>query len=227
VTYLNFFLTANRSASIFTLLSTVLLGIKIFLLNSIPAFSGVVYELGVVLDGLLISIIASYIFYLFTVHLKELNTKRLTYPYLYRKTFFVISECEKILRDIERQANMELMLDEITSEELKFALSKISFDSSAPLKIGPIQANWKQYLDYHEDRTKNIVSQLFSRIGFLEPEHIVMLDAIQESPHINTGSSLRSFLIGNPDLSAYGATLYHYCEKCLELKKYMEKRENP
>lgn len=227
MTYLNFFLTANRSASIFTLISVVLLGIKIFLLNPIPAFSGVVYELGVILDGLLVSIIASYVFYLFTVHLKELNAKRFTYPYLYGKTICVIDECEKILRDVGEQANMKLMLDEITLEELKFALSKISFESSAPRMIGSIQANWRQYLDYHEERTKNIVAQLFSRINFLEPEHIVMLDAIQESPHINIGSHLRSFLIGNPDLSAYSATLYHYCKKCLELKKYMEKQATP
>lgn len=225
--YFNFFRTANKAASISTLISLITLFVKVVFLNPIPSASTQIYDLGVVVDAILTSVIASYIFYLFSVHLKEVKDRKLLSPYLDGKTYSVIGGCEMLLSELGKQTGVVLTLERVDSTILKEALSKISFESSAPHMIGSIQANWYQYFDYHEANTRDAISRLLARMTFLEPEFIVLLDAIQESPHIKLGSTLRGFLFRNPDLSAYVGTLVHYCKQCLALKDYMKESKCP
>lgn len=225
--YFSFFRTANKAATLSTLISLIALFIKIVCLNPLPSATAQIYDLGVVVDAILTSVIASYIFYLFSVHLKEVRDKQLLSPYLDGKTYSVIGGCEMLLAELGKQTGVVLTLEKIDGTILKDALSKISFQSSAPLMIGSVQANWYQYFEYQEANTKDAISRLLARMTFLEPEFIVLLDAIQESSHIKIGSTLRDFLLRNPDLSAYAGTLVHYCKQCLALKDYMKESKCP
>lgn len=74
--YFDFFRTANRAASISSLASLIALLGKVIFLNPIPASTPQIYDVGVVADAVLTSIVGSYIFYLLVVHLKETEDKK-------------------------------------------------------------------------------------------------------------------------------------------------------
>jgi hypothetical protein len=77
---IKFISTAPRLLNILALSSLVLLIAKILVLNDIKELFNGAYELGVVLEAVLASILASYIFYMVVVHLREFKDRKYIYP---------------------------------------------------------------------------------------------------------------------------------------------------
>jgi hypothetical protein len=223
--YFDFFRTANRAASISFLTSLIALLVKVIFLNPIPASTPQIYDLGLVADSLLTSIVGSYIFYLLVVHLKETEDKKMLAPYLKSKANSLVGKCEMLLIRIGQRSERSLELSNLKLEDLSYALSKFNLLSDAPHMVGAFQSNWSLFFDYHEDYSKNDISDLLGKMIFLDAEFIKLVLALEESEHMKIGAILRKAYVNHPDLSVYAKTLFEYCQQCLALKIYMQEKQ--
>lgn len=214
--------TAFKPANWLTAIAFWLLTLKIVALNPIPASSEAVYELGVLCDAILTSIIASYIFYLFVVHIKELEDQSIIGPYIKQRTNRIIGECEQQLREIGHACNCTLELDSLTESTLQQALSKIAPYSAAPLVIGRIgnNANWYQYFDFHKTRTRESISRIMAQIIYVDSQLIRLVAEIDDCSHFSVVQFLASTPTSNTNLDALSNTFFDYCQRCAALKQY-------
>lgn len=217
-----FIKTVPVEANVLAAAAAIALLVKIFVCNKLPeAFEGA-YELGIVIEGLLASIIASYIFYLFVVHLKTRSDQAVLYPYLSKHSNRIVGECVGQLAEISKTSGVTLNLPQLSEESVRLALGKIPPYSQAPLIIDQAgtYANWFQYFVFHNNRTKDSIRKLFDQLPFLEATHIRLISAIDDCPHFYGLDAVRGFKVRNPDLSTWASAFYGYCALCRELQSY-------
>lgn len=217
---LRFFRTASHGANFLFVAATIVLLIKILLLNLYPTYIYGVYELGMMFEAILASIIASYIFYLLVVHLKEQSDKDTLQPYIGKYSRNVVSDCVRLLCAISEASRTHLDLSRSSEIDLRNALSKIPPQSGAPMQIAAQttqQANWNQYLTHCQQNTDSSIRKLFAQLRFLEAEHVAKLTAVDDCSFIARFHTLQSVLAKNPNLSAWTNPIFRYCQLCLEL----------
>lgn len=128
--YLLFFRTIPLAVNLILLVSFVALCIKVLWLNTIPAPMEWMVSFGLIVEGILTSIIASYVFYLFVVHYPEHQKCKAVIP-------VVASRCQRIgnySRSIANHVYREAELNELESlyprkldfEKLEIALRTIA-----------------------------------------------------------------------------------------------------
>jgi hypothetical protein len=217
------FKSASAAATSLTAWSAVILLLKIFLLNQWPAPFDFFYDFGVLSDAILTSIIASYVFYLIVIHLKELNDQETILPYVDAHTMRIVSECEQQISDIAKLSGVPLQLESLTVQSLTAALTAIAPYSAAPLVLGAVgnHANWFQYFDFHKQRTKESISKVLAQLIYLNAKHVSLLVAIDDCAHFSIVQHFLFHKIGNPDLSSFASTFHEYCQHSLMLKKYV------
>ena len=103
-----FFRTIPRSLNWLAAFSLTVLLLKVFLLNKISEPIAGMSELGVIVEGILGSVIASYVFYLIVVHLKELADKRVIYPHVTKWACRVVGDCNSQLSAVSIQIEAPL-----------------------------------------------------------------------------------------------------------------------
>lgn len=220
--------SADRGATRLAVTALAALVVKALILNQLPAPVAQVYDLGVIADAVLASIVASYIFYLLVVHLKESNDRATLAPYLDRHTNRVVGDCESQLSELAKASGTALSLDTLTSADVTKALSAIAPYSNAPLILAPANtyANWFQYFDHHRTRSKDSIARVFAQIVYLEARRVSLLAAIDDSSHFAFISQMLHSKVSNPNLSAFAGTFFKYCEQCAALKRYMSERQS-
>jgi hypothetical protein len=116
-------------------------------LNRFPALFFGAYELGLVVEAILASVVASYVFYLFVVHLKSQADKGAVQPYIVKHTTGVVGDCQSQLLEISKLSGISISLANASIELVTDAFRKIAPYSDAPLIISPpnVYANWFQY----------------------------------------------------------------------------------
>lgn len=213
--------TAYKPANWLTALGLWGLVFKIVALNPIPAPSETLYELGLLWDAILTSIIASYIFYLFVVHIKEVNDQSIIGPYIKQHTNRIIGECEQQLTEIGKASQCMLELDSLTELSLKQALSKIAPYSAAPLVMGRIgnNANWFQYFEFHKTHTKESISRIMVQIIYLDSQLCRLIAEIDGCSHFSVIEYFLNIPTSNTTLEAFSNTFFDYCQRCVALKQ--------
>ena len=221
------FKSASPAATSLTAWSLVILLLKIFLFNQWTAPFQVFYDLGVLNDAILTSIIASYVFYLIVVHLKELNDQETISPYINEHTMRLVAECEQQMNDIAKTSGASFELETVTLQSLTAAFTAIAPYSAAPLVLGAVgnNADWFQYFDFHKQRTKESISKVLAQLIYLDVKHVSLLVSVDDCSHFSIVQHLLFHKISNPDLSSFTSTFYDYCQHVLALKRYMEKRK--
>jgi hypothetical protein len=219
--------TASPEASVLTAIALALLVAKTLVLNRYPAPLFGVYELGLLLEAILASVVASYVFYLFVVHLKEVGDRSTVAPYLDRHTLRVVGDCESQLAEIAKASAVPLSLDSLTLSSLTQAFAKIAPYSNAPLILSPANthANWFQYFDFHVTRTRGSIARVVAQLIYLDAKHVSLLVSIDDCTLFAFMPQLQHVKANNSDLSPFASMFHSYCEKCIALKTYIaEKR---
>lgn len=213
--------TAQPEANLLAAASLLLLLLKALVLNRYPeAFLGA-YGLGIVTEGILASVIASYVFYLFIVHLKERRDRAVLYPFLKKHASRVVGECQAQLSDISKKAEITLSFDNL--EGLSDAFSKIPPYSDAPLIINQTlkRANWFQYFDFHNSRTRESIRKLLDQLPYLEPQLVNYISSIDDCAHFWIVTTSLNNPTSNPDLQVWADPFKKYCEACGSLENYI------
>jgi len=173
--------------------SVILLILKIFILNLFIEPIDGVYNLGLVAEGLLASVLASYVFYLMVVHLKECRDKAMVYPHVTKWAKAVVGDCTGQLREIGMVANVTLNLSSLTEQQLEDAMKSINPQSNAPLILGTTYANWYQYFQHHRNTSKQRISGLLTQLIYLDASLVPLLVDINDCTHF----SIRLLKIGS------------------------------
>ncbi|WP_185754820.1 hypothetical protein [Pseudomonas fluorescens] len=221
--------SASPQANILLVLSASLLLLKILILNKFePLFTGA-YSLGLMVESILASVIASYVFYLIVVHLKETNDRKTIAPYIAKHINRVILSCRAQVSAFSQAANTDLGFNALSKEELELALKKIPPYSEAPLSFGLNQknANWFQYFEYQSNRTKSSIQRILQQLPFLEAELISNLAAIDDCNHVDTASFLANQRFNNTDLSVFSGQIYEYYTLNKKLESLLTKYNYP
>lgn len=215
--------TASPMANCLLCISLSLLTIKLFCLNQIPEVFRFGYQLGQVLDGVLLSVISSYIFYLFVVHQKEIRDKENITPYIKKHISSIVGMCLAQLSSIAKESEISLTIENLDKMLLNQAMSKINPNDNAPLliAINPQQyANWLQFFDHHKYRTQESIKRLFVQLPFLDSELIVALTKLDECVHFMALAGTVRWPVTNTNLQAWSDSFYDYCGLCLKLQVY-------
>ena len=202
----------------------ILLVLKIFVFNNIAEIFNGAHELGVILEGVLGSVLASYIFYLIVVHVKEVHDKRVIYPHIVKWAQIVVSDSKNQLSAFEKASAIELSFSSLTEETVEKALKLINPRDNAPLVFSLNNyANWFQYFEYYRNRSKMYISKIMSQLIFLDAKLVSLITNIDDSSHFSTVELFVHRPPGNQDLSAWASSFYEYCQFCKELDYYLQK----
>lgn len=198
---------------------------KNYFLNQYAAIFNGAYEVGLIFETILVSVLASYIFYFFVVHIKEYSDRVHTEPNIRKHALQPVGDCASQLLEIAKIVNVPILLSNIDKELITLAFKKIDPYSSAPLILSPsnLHANWFQYFDYHRGRTRESINRVFSQLIYVDAELIALLSAIDECMHFSQINLLLSTRVNNKDMLAWVSTFTKYCELCKQLNGYCEK----
>jgi len=206
------------------LFSVVALVVKIMWLNKIQEKFDGAHELGLIVEAVLLSFVASYVFYLVVVQLKEMNDKKVIYPLILKWSNIVVGSCSGQLNEISKASGISLELENITKEMVSEAFKKVDPNGQAPLLLvyPNIYANWLQYMIYHEQRTKEYADKVISQMLYVESQFISKVVEVEDCSHFKHVKSIGSGPINNANMSFMAGLFYDYCMLCRELKAQIE-----
>lgn len=216
--------TASPEANLLALLSISILAFKIFFLNSIPQIFPGAHQFGVIFEAILASVVASYIFYLIVVHIKEQEDKSTINPYISKHTNRIVDNCNAQLRAISKISEINLELDSLGKNSLFTALSKIPPYSDAPLILVYTNksANWLQYLNYNMNHARSSMRRILDQLLFLDTKLVALITAIDDCSlyrHIEFAQAIK---LNNESLANFGEAFYEYFTLCKSLKIYAQ-----
>ncbi len=204
--------------------SLVALILKAFVFDRIaepfPGLNG----LGIVWEGVLVSIVASYIFYVIVVHLKDFNDRKYLYPFISIWTKRVVGICLVQLRDVSKTSGIELDFHKFTVEEIQIAFNAIDPHNDAPLLVGvnPFRyANWYEYFKFEREKSKKYFLELLTQLPYLDARLVSLMMAIEGSAHFVLSESCAGMPFRNTDLASHSQSFFEYCRLCRNLDDYL------
>jgi hypothetical protein len=219
-----FIRTASPGASLLALFSLVLLLVKILALNRFPELFKGAQELGALLESILASVVASYVFYLMLVHLKERSDRTVVRPYVNKHSRRVVADCEMQLSELGKAAAIELALVSTTLIETSTAFAKIPMSTPAPLVLTPDlrKAKWLEYFSYFSQRSRASIARVLTQLPYIEARLVSLLTSIDDCPHFNSMDLLKGVPITDGTLAGFASSFYKYCEACRALDQYLQ-----
>ena len=212
--------TGSREANVLVISAIAALLLKILLLNRYPAQFYGAYEIGIIVEAVLASVVASYVFYLMVVHVKEHSDRELLRPYVEKHSKALVRICTAQISDLAKASAVDLDFNTLEESKISSAFSKIDPYSAAPLIISIQtlqQANWFQYFNSNKVKTSESVRKLFVQLPFLDARIVSDITAIDDCTHFATVELLSSIVTKNKDLSAFSSSFFEYCQLCKQL----------
>jgi hypothetical protein len=215
--------TASSEANFLAFGSIILLIAKIFIFNRIPEIVPGAYALGVLFDAILTSVIASYVFYLLVVHLKEQSDKETVRPYIAKHAKRIVGDCEALLSELSKTSGTPLELIS-TKDKIESALKKIPPGSAAPLLISNIgrNANWPEFFSYRNTRTKESCRKLLDQLPLLDAKLIGLVAAIDDCSLFIQVQMYLGTSFNNSDMTFFTSSLHSYTDMCAKLDTFIK-----
>ena len=217
---MNFFSTVPKFLNILVLISIVVLIVKALILNEVKEVFVNAYEIGLIVEAVLASILASYIFYMVVVHLKEYQDRKHIYPLLLKWADSIVGDCRSQLNEFGKASGIALDFDNVKPVDLNSAFQNINPMSPAPLLLAfpNTSANWIQYMQYHQNRTKNDIAKLASQMLFVESELVSKALEIDDCTYFKQLDAISNLQLRNTNISFVAKLFHDYCILCKEFK---------
>ena len=218
-----FLRTIPRALNWLAFVAVLLLLTKVFWLNSFAEPIRGMHQLGLVLEGVLASVLASYAFYLIVVHFKETRDRAVIYPHVLLWARGVVGDCQSQLAEFMKHTDYQTTLQTLQQQDIEGMFKKIDPQSNAPLvfSLGNY-ANWIQYFEHYRNRSKRSISKIMAQLLFLEAPLVAHLTKVDDSSHFSIVEMLLHHPISNRDLSAFASSFFDYSVACKELDPFHE-----
>lgn len=202
-------------------LSLSILAIKVLYLNNIPAPVRFFYDLGVLTDALAGSVVASYIFYLVQVHIRELENRKLIEPLIAAQVEQIVRSCSDQVIALSNASSSSLRFDSLEPAALRAALSKIETKSDAPGILMPqaVKPDWLQYFGVEIRRSVEFIYKTLEHRSHLDQRLVVLLTQIKNCGHFTGIPQQLAMGIYGPKLDVQAHEFYEYCDFCRSLDR--------
>jgi hypothetical protein len=139
-----------RQANVLAGASLLLLVVKLVILDHIPEAFPDAHDLGLVVEAILASVVASYVFFLVVVHFKQSSDRARVEPYVKKHVDRVVGSCLSQLNAISSESGVKLDLAKISAADVNAAFAKLAPFGEAPMVYFPgnAKANWLQYFEH-------------------------------------------------------------------------------
>ncbi|MBI9111665.1 hypothetical protein [Maridesulfovibrio ferrireducens] len=204
--------------------SVAILLIKIIYLDKLKEPLIGMHKIGIFVEGLLASVIASYVFYIIVVHLKEVRNKLCIYPIIKKWSNGVVGDCTNLLRGFSKHSGIDLTLENISSDNIKNCFLKIDPNSkTAPLLVKTELADWIQFQVFYSNRGQNRIREILTQGLYLDSKLVSLILSIDDCGYFKQIQYIKHERTGNKDISFLTSTFYEYCCLCRTLKEYINK----
>jgi hypothetical protein len=206
--------------------------LKVLVLNRFPALFVGAYELGIIVEAVLTSVIASYIFYFIVVHLTSFREHEHIEPFVQKHLTQMVGDAHGVLAAISNASSIELKLSTLTKQELHDALLKIPANSPSQLMLFTQHpqtraASWMEFFQYRSNRSKTSALKLLRHVTLIGAKRIRLITAIDDCSYfIQIEQMIALPISSSSNLSFLDSTLYKYFGLCQELH-IMEQMAEP
>jgi hypothetical protein len=216
--------SASREANFIVLVSIFLLATKVFVLDGIPSFLSGAYEMGIIMEDIFSSVVASYLFYLFVIHLKEFSDKETIQPYIHKHSLRVVGYCYSQLKAIGIAAGENVSMANASVEAITAAFMKIAPYSNAPIIMASTKkyANWFEYFIYYSERTKESIRRVLIQLPYADAKLVSLLTSIDDCAHFHNINFMRNIKVNDMNLASWAPNFTEYCKHCEQLHSYLK-----
>lgn len=207
------------AANLFALATLAVWLFKDLYLDSIPGFFRDAYDLGRVVDGILSSIIAGWVFYLFFALLPEARQKSHLAPFVLRNIATIVGDANSILQEVARASGEMLPFSQVGERRLARALAQISFDGETTLLVdlSGRHASWPEFFRMRRDRTRERISEIKELSRYVEPRVTAMILSIGHNGFFTMAETAERFSVTKRTLSSFAPEFYKYLLEIREL----------
>jgi hypothetical protein len=211
--------SAAVEANFLAAASILILLVKISILNKYPSWLPIFFDLGTLLESILASIVAGYVFYIFVNHLQEFQRNKVVAPFILKQSQRIVGECKAQLHELSKPSGSTLELSTLTENEINNTFSKLTPTNEAPLFMLNLSrsANWLEFFAHHIFRSSENIRKLLVQLPYLPPKILALITEIEDSPHFSVIRIVQNRSISNSDLSSFSDSFYKYCEFCRAL----------
>ncbi|WP_157046923.1 hypothetical protein [Maridesulfovibrio salexigens] len=196
---------------------------KITAFDKMPEPFDGMHEIGILFFGLANSVVASFMFYLFTIHADNVLKAFKIYPIARRWSSGVVGNCQRMFTDFSNKSGININIDNFDSDGLlRDVLKNIDPNSEAPLVDYKLQRlNWINYLDDIRIRTQHLIDKLLDTncSSSLDNDLIALLLLLKDCGYFVDIQHAKLTGVSNKDLSWIHNLLHEYCQICAEIKK--------
>jgi hypothetical protein len=223
-------------------ISLGLLFLKVTVLDTIPALFPKAYDIGQMVNNILIANIAGYIFYLLSAEIPRVIQKR-------NSGKEVIAWAERVAHNIIgflqmlHNTNMPhhptdpnlLDIESVNEDKVRQEFTLVSPTALAPMSNGYLNGNiapqlsWLGAIATHDEWSKRDLEKIWKRYPFFDSELSTHLIKIESSIHSHQMKELRDFtlpfiqnggIFQNTDLSTWAKHYYLQYENARQLIRY-------
>jgi hypothetical protein len=202
------------------LASLLLLLPKIIWWDEVPEAFPNAHKAGVVWEAILVSLLASYVFYFLVVHIKEEADKAVVRPAIHRRLNLLLARCTGPLAEFARATNQDLDFEKLTKEQIESAFSQIDPNGESPMVVGregsPV--NWLYYNNYHVSESKQMIPKILEHLVFLDARTAALLAEIENCHYFHMITMMQNVGVSNKNLDILAKHFFDYVELCRKLR---------
>jgi hypothetical protein len=212
--------SAAVEANFLAVASILILLVKISILNKYPSWLPIFFDLGILLESILASIVAGYVFYIFVNHLQEFQRNKVVFPFIFKQSQRIVGECKSQLIEVSKHVELAFELSTVRLENIIAAFTKLDPKADAPLIMGNTgnYGTWLQFFEHHNFRTKERIRKLLDQLPYVPAKMLAIISEIEDSSHFAHTRTLQNKTIKNENLSFHADSFYKYCKLCRELE---------
>jgi hypothetical protein len=218
------FLPDNKYLNVLLVAAVVAVILIDFVFADVPELFSGGARIGLLIHATSLAYIASYIFYLVVVHLKQLDDKRNIQPFIASKTKQVVVAIRSIILAIILHTANDPKEKYPSKTKLEDMCKQIDPNGLGPDAYrNPITGvnTWMDYFRYWKKNAQDALGQLFLVRPYLESAHVRILLRIHQSGFFSfldmfpqTANKDLTFLADSLyDLSELARTLESYCDE--------------
>jgi hypothetical protein len=211
-----------KGLSIFAVFCLVIVLIIDFSTFKIPELiEGTATRAETLIYTLCISYIASYIFYVLNVYLKEKKERDSILPLIANDVILIIVNNQSIINALKQQAINSPLKDLPTQEEFKQLLKDVDPKKNAPkfYKDKP----WTYLFQNRRESTLGKIDKIFSLGKHVDAQLRATLFKMQRSLYLREDYAFNSSSYEEDSLAEYSLVFYNYFELIHELLAFYEK----
>lgn len=194
-------------------------------LNSVPEFFSWGAEFGRVYFKICLSIVSSYIFYFFVVHIKSIKDKENISFFVSKKVKNIIWSYKSQIDELKKEADFSTEKSYLELDEVQNILKSIDPNGKAPLVINTLgnYGSWKQYFEYHTERSQAFIKKIFVKMPFLDSKLVRLLSNIDDCSHFMSVDLMKNMVIRKQSMEGWAKSFYEYSIYCKDLEIYYNK----